>query len=85
MVVRHSKIQKQILSLYKEFLQASKNSPGLSDYIKNQFRKNATLPRQNFIQIEQLYRRGQRQLEMLKREDVQGASVFSSKNKGQDR
>lgn len=76
-MVRHSKIQKQILGLYREFLHVSKTQPDLGNYVRSEFKKNAKIPRTHTIQIEQIYRRGQRQLEMLKREDVKGAGVFT--------
>lgn len=76
-MVRHSKIQIQVLSLYREFLKVSKTQPGLADYVRSEFKKNAQIPRTNTIQIEQVYRRGLRQLEMLKRKDVKGVGVFT--------
>ena len=76
-MVRHSKVQKQILALYKEFLRVGKTRPGLSDYIRSEFKKNATIARTETLLIEHLYRRGQRQLKMLQRDDVQSVGVFS--------
>ena len=38
MSVRHSKIQKQVLSLYKAFLRASESKPGFEHYVKSEFR-----------------------------------------------
>ena len=76
-MVRHSKIQKQILALYRAFLRAGKTRPGIADYVRNEFKKNASIPRTETLQIEHLYRRGQRQLKMLQRQDVQSVGVFS--------
>lgn len=76
-MVRHSKIQKQILGLYKEFLKISQTKPGMSDYIRSEFKKNAAIPRTETLHIEHLYRRGQRQLQMLQRQDVKGVGVFT--------
>lgn len=78
-MVRHSKIQKQILCLYRDFLRVAKTRPGLADYVRSEFKKNAQIPRTNTLQIEQIYRRGLRQLEMLKRKDVEGVGVFTKK------
>ncbi|GFO11975.1 succinate dehydrogenase assembly factor 1, mitochondrial [Plakobranchus ocellatus] len=75
-MARHSKIQKQVLSLYKEFLKVTKEQPGFKEYIRNEFRKNAAMPRADSIKIEYLLRRGWRQLEMLKTSSVSGAGVF---------
>lgn len=76
-MVRHSKIQKQVLGLYREFLKVSRTRPGLSEYIKSEFKKNAAIPKTNTLQIEQAFRRGVRQLEMLKRQDVKSVGVFT--------
>jgi succinate dehydrogenase assembly factor 1 len=76
-MVRHSKVQVQVLSLYREFMRLSKTQPGLRDYVRSEFKKNAVIPRTNTLQIEQCYRRGLRQLEMLKRKDVKGVGVFT--------
>lgn len=76
-MVRYSKSQIQILQLYREFMRVAKTRPGLADYVRSEFRKNAAIPRSNTIQIEQVYRRGQRQLEMLKRQDVQSVGMFT--------
>ena len=76
-MVRYSKSQIQILQLYREFIKLAKTRPGLADYVKMEFRKNSAIPRANTIQIEQVYRRGQRQLTMLKRQDIQCVGVFT--------
>lgn len=75
-MVRHSKIQIQVLSLYKQFLQVTKNHPSFKEYIQREFRKNADIPRSDSIKIEYLLRRGWRQLEMLKSSSVSQAGVF---------
>lgn len=58
-------------------MRAAQSRPGLGEYVRSEFKKNAVIPRANTIQIEQVYRRGQRQLAMLKRQDVQGVGVFT--------
>lgn len=73
---RHSKIQLQVLSLYKEFLRVTKNQSGFQEYVKKEFRKNASIPRTDFVQVEYLLHRGRRQLSMLKSSFVSGAGVF---------
>lgn len=79
-MVRHSKIQKQILLLYKEFLRVGKTRPGMSGYIRSEFKKNAAIPRTDTLQIEHLYRRGQRQLQMLQRQDVTSVGMFTKES-----
>jgi succinate dehydrogenase assembly factor 1 len=73
---RHSKIQLQVLSLYRQFLRTTKAQPSFQEYIKTEFRKHAALPRTDSVKIEYLLRRGWRQLDMLKSSFVTGAGVF---------
>ena len=73
---RRSKIQIQVLSLYREFLRVAKNKPGVREYIRSEFRKNAKIARTDTLHIEHLLRRGQRQLELLKTKEVEGVGVF---------
>ncbi|KAK3764002.1 hypothetical protein RRG08_004366 [Elysia crispata] len=79
-MARHSKIQKQVLSLYKQFLRVTKDQPSFKEYIRSEFRKNAAMPRTDTIKIEYLLRRGWRQLEMLKTSSVSGAGVFENES-----
>ena len=65
-MARHSNLQKQVLSLYRNFLWASKDKPGFLPQIRAEFRKNAQIPRTDIMLIEYLIRRGQRQLEQLR-------------------
>ena len=71
-----SRMQKQVLNLYKEFLKVTKTQPGFKEYIQGEFRRNGALPKTDTIKIEYLLRRGLRQLEMLKTSSVSGAGVF---------
>lgn len=73
---KHSQIQLQILSLYKEFLKLSKDKPGLKEIIRTEFRKNAKLPRTDTLRIEYQYRLGKKQLDNLKNSEVDGVGVF---------
>ncbi|XP_077143286.1 succinate dehydrogenase assembly factor 1, mitochondrial [Ranitomeya variabilis] len=65
-MIRHSNLQKQVLSLYKQFLRAGKDKPGFLPQIQHEFRKNAKIPRTDVMHIEYLMRRGRRQLDQLK-------------------
>ncbi|KAH3844394.1 hypothetical protein DPMN_086652 [Dreissena polymorpha] len=76
-MVRYSKVQKQVLALYKAFMKEAQARPGLADYIRSEFKKNSVIPKTNTIQIEQVYRRGLRQLKTLQRQDVKGVGVFT--------
>lgn len=75
-MIRHSKIQKEVLLLYREFLKLGKEKPGIDSYVRVQFKKNAIIPRTETLRIEYLIRQGRKQLDMLKMEDVQKMGVF---------
>ncbi|XP_069855173.1 succinate dehydrogenase assembly factor 1, mitochondrial-like [Dipodomys merriami] len=63
---RLSRLQKQILSLYRELLRAGRGKPGAEARIRAEFRQHAALPRSDVLRIEYLYRRGRRQLQLLR-------------------
>lgn len=77
---RHSKLQKQVLALYKNFLRAGKEKPGFLPRIRTEFRKNAQIPRTNVMYIEYLLRRGQRQLEQLRNTHTKQLGAFLKTN-----
>ncbi|XP_074274816.1 succinate dehydrogenase assembly factor 1, mitochondrial [Silene latifolia] len=67
-----SGLQKQVLSLYREFLRAAR-SKSIEDrrqmelIVSQEFHRNATqVDRKNFVYIEYLLRRGKKQLDQLK-------------------
>ena len=77
MSVRHSKIQKQVLSLYKTLLRAAEGKPGFDYAIRTEFKKNSTaLEKTDVLRIEHLMRNGQRKLEMIKDSNVSGMGHF---------
>lgn len=76
-MARHSKLQKQVLALYRQFLQAGKDKPGFVPRIREEFRVNARIKRTDVMHIEYLYRRGQRQLEQLKDINTKQLGSFS--------
>lgn len=71
-VARLSGIQKQVLSLYRGFLRAARSkSPEdrcqIELIVSKEFRRNSKqVDRKNFVYIEYLLRRGQKQLDQLK-------------------
>ncbi|TFJ95790.1 Mical3 protein [Platysternon megacephalum] len=75
-MARHSKLQKQVLSLYRQFLRAGKEKPGFLPQIQAEFRKNASIPRMDVMHIEYLIRRGQRQLEQLRDVNTKQMGTF---------
>ncbi|XP_020380627.1 succinate dehydrogenase assembly factor 1, mitochondrial [Rhincodon typus] len=79
-MVRHSKLQKQVLSLYKQFLRAAREKPGFLPLVCSEFRKNCQIPRTDVMHIEYLLRRGQRQLELLRNSNTKQLAAFSRFN-----
>lgn len=66
-MIRRSQLQKQVLSLYRTLLRAGQHTPGLGDYIRNEFKKNAQINRNSFLQIEHLLRLGQKKTKEIKK------------------
>ena len=80
-----SSLQKKILAQYRSFLKISWSNPSLKDHIKTEFRKYSdNIPRSDFLHIEHMLRRGDKQLKMLKDEGVDGIR-YVGKNKVVDR
>lgn len=65
-MARHSKLQKQVLVLYRHFLRAGREKPGFVPRIRDEFRENARIKKTDVMHIEYLFRRGQRQLDQLR-------------------
>lgn len=63
---RPSRLQRQVLSLYRELLRAGRGKPGAEARVRAEFRQHACLPRSDVLRIEYLYRRGKRQLQLLR-------------------
>lgn len=63
---RLSRLQRQVLSLYRELLRAGRGKPGAEARVRAEFRQHASLPRSDVLRIEYLYRRGRRQLQLLR-------------------
>lgn len=76
-IVRHSKIQIKVLSLYKACLRAAQGKPGFDYAIRQEFKKNAvTIDKSDILRIEHLMRNGQRKLDLMKDPNVQGMGHF---------
>lgn len=73
---KHSKLQKQVLSLYKQYLKVCADRPGLKQHIQSEFKKNANIPKTDILRVDHVMRRAVRQLEQLKKPSVQGISAF---------
>ena len=76
-MARHSKLQKNILAIYKQFLRCSHDKPGTRDYVKTEFRKNsAAIAKTDVLRVEYLYRRAEKQLKLLQNDSVKDMGVF---------
>ncbi|KAI6051481.1 succinate dehydrogenase assembly factor 1, mitochondrial [Marmota monax] len=73
---RPSRLQRQVLSLYRELLRAGRGKPGAEARVRAEFRQNASLPRTDVLRIEYLYRRGRRQLQLLRSDHAKALGAF---------
>ena len=78
---RRSKLQVQVLSLYKQCMRAAEHKPGFRVNVQAEFRRNAAVPRLNTLRIEQLIRNGFRKLDMMKDPSVSGMGNFVEEKK----
>ncbi|XP_078141464.1 succinate dehydrogenase assembly factor 1, mitochondrial [Centroberyx gerrardi] len=76
-MARHSKLQLQVLALYRQFLRAGQAKPGFIPRIRDEFRENSRIKKTDVMYIEYLYRRGQRQLEQLRDRNTKQLGSFS--------
>ncbi|VDN16470.1 unnamed protein product [Dibothriocephalus latus] len=92
MVVRYSQLQKQVLSLYKNFMVAlgpkstakiaPEARPALREAVRTEFRKNvASLKKTDLFRIEALVRQGQRRLEDIQEGRISSISTVTPKYK----
>ena len=76
-MARHSKLQKNILAIYKQFLRCSQDKPGTRDFVKSEFRKNSTaIAKTDVLRVEYLYRRAEKQLKLIQNDSVKDMGVF---------
>lgn len=73
---RLSRLQRQVLSLYRELLRAGRGKPGAEARVRAEFRQHACLPRSDVLRIEYLYRRGRRQLQLLRSGHAMAMGAF---------
>lgn len=85
-VAKLSGMQKQVLGLYRGFLRVARTkSPEerhqIESIVSAEFRRNSKLvDRKNFIYIEYLLRRGNKQLDQLSSPDTVGLSYLNVSN-----
>ena len=78
MVIR-SRLQKEVISLYRKCLAASKNKPGFESTVKNEFRRHSSIPKSETMRIEFLLRNGYKKLEMIESPHISGMGHFTEK------
>lgn len=71
-----SRLQLEVLKLYKQCLQAAKNKPGFTDTVRYQFRKDSQISKKEILRIEHLLRQGQRKLKMMNDPHVTSIGMF---------
>ena len=87
---RHSGLQRDILKLYKSFINIAKNKDksnnnnNIKNLIEHEFKKNATnISKTNFQLIEHLLRQGNKQLKQLQNINIKNASTYELKKKNE--
>ena len=79
--MRRSKLQSQVLNLYKLCMRAAESKPGFKVNVQNEFRRYSVLPRTDTLRVEQLIRNGYRKLDMMKDPNVSGMGNFVEEKK----
>lgn len=74
-----SKVQREVIRLYRAFLRASEGKEGVREHVQQTFKANATLDRTNTLQIEYTLRQGRKRLKLLHEDgNVTGISTRTS-------
>ena len=74
-MVRRSQLQREVLKLYRRFMEVCRSKPlETKQIVRETFKKNAAIKRTDTIMIEYLLRRGRKQLRTLEQSD--GLSTF---------
>jgi len=76
-----SRLQKEVLALYRQCLRAAHGKPGIEANVRIQFRRNAVIPRQETMRIEYLLRQGYRKLQMIQNPHISGMGHFVDEKK----
>eukprot|EP01099_Mayorella_cantabrigiensis_P007242 TRINITY_DN6330_c0_g1_i1.p1 TRINITY_DN6330_c0_g1~~TRINITY_DN6330_c0_g1_i1.p1 ORF type:complete len:122 (+),score=28.61 TRINITY_DN6330_c0_g1_i1:128-493(+) len=74
-----SGLQKEVISLYRDFLRTLKKRQNLDQLslVRSKFKANASISRRDLLTIEHMLGQGRRQLERLQSSHVDSISVFS--------
>ncbi|KAF2366882.1 Complex 1 LYR protein, partial [Trinorchestia longiramus] len=71
-----SKLQQEVLLLYKQCLRAARSKPGFTDSVRYEFRKESQIARTDVLRIEHLLRQGKKKLVMMKDPHVTSMGRF---------
>ena len=74
----HSKLQLKVLSMYRLFLRTARSKPGATQHVREEFRRNAAIPRLEIVRIEHIIRRAERQLKLLSNPSIKSIGLFHS-------
>ena len=74
-----SRLQKEVLSLYRQCLKAAATRPGFVDSVRSEFRRNASVPKNETMRVEYLLRQGYKKLDMMRDPHVSGMGHFVEK------
>ena len=77
-MIKRSQLQKQVLNLYRNLLRAGERTPGLSEYIRNEFKSKALIRKTSFLQIEHLIRLGRKKLKEIQKGSWTSMGRFKS-------
>ena len=77
-MIKRSQLQKQVLGLYRSLLRAGQGTPGLNDYIRNEFKSKSLIKKTSFLQIEHLIRLGRKKLKEIKKGSLTSMGRFRS-------
>ena len=84
MVRALSGLQKEVLSLYRSLLRATKRQPQLQQHVRREFRSGAVdVQRSDVERVEYLLRRGKKQLDTLRMAAVKHVSFTTVGNNKQ--
>ena len=77
-----SSLQKKIFVQYRAFLKISWDNLPLREHIRQEYKKYAfSMPRSDFLRIEHVMRRGDKQLKLLSSEGVDAVKYVGGRNR----
>uniref|UniRef100_A0A7S1T4E1 Complex 1 LYR protein domain-containing protein n=1 Tax=Tetraselmis chuii TaxID=63592 RepID=A0A7S1T4E1_9CHLO len=82
-----SGLQRQVLALYRSALRTAREKPAdqrkmIEDYARDEFQKNLSLSKTDYMRIEHMIRKGSKQLELLNMPQTTGVHVSPTPHAG---